>query len=480
MYDYRLIEWLLPRNGKRSLDTLLYQEFGINTAEITDVQRVYFLSKLHQEGVLLKRIEEAGLTRILELESQLISVLFRMESEWVCFDQEHMHRIRERIRDDIARIEEEIYLIIGEHINLNSPKQLQRFFFETLGLKPIKKNKTGYSVDNDVLEEIAKTHDVARMILEYRGLSKLFSTYVEGLLSAVDLRDGCIHTTYDTLWTTTGRMSSNDPNLQNIPAWEGYAREIKECFIARPDHILMVADYSQIELRILAFLSQDSALMEAFIQGEDIHTRTARFLFENSLSYALSPDWTPTSEERRIAKTVNFGVIYGITGFGLAKTLGVSPWEAQKYIEAFYLRYPWVRVYYDTLLENAREQGYVETAFGRRRFIPWLRDANKTLRSIAEREAINMPIQGTAADMIKIAMVDIDAKIRELWLQGKMILQVHDELVFDVPRSEQEAFAQIVPEVMEWVLLREYANTDTPIVPIRVDTGWGENWAKAK
>lgn len=224
----------------------------------------------------------------------------------MCFDIDRMHDIRSRIRADIVHLEEAIHMLMGERINLNSPKQLQRFFFETLGLKPTKKNKTGYSVDNDVLEEIAKTHDVARMVLKYRGLSKLLSTYVDGLLSAVDTRDGHIHTTYDSLGTATGRMSSNEPNLQNIPAGEGYAREIKECFVATPGNKLFVADYSQIELRMLAFLSQDSALMEAFVRGEDIHTRTARFLFENTLSHAVSDVWVPTPEERRIAKTVNF------------------------------------------------------------------------------------------------------------------------------------------------------------------------------
>lgn len=236
-------------------------------------------------------------------------------------------------------------------------------------------------------------------------------------------------------------MSSNDPNLQNIPTGDGYAKEIKECFIPSSSNILLVADYSQVEIRVLAFLSQDPSLIEAFQNGEDIHMRTARFLF--------GEDKKITSHERRIAKSVNFGVIYGITGFGLAKTLDCSVTEAQQYVDAFYIRYPGVRIYYDTLLENARANGYVETYFGRRRYIPSVNDANKTIRSIAEREAMNMPIQGTAADMIKIAMIELDSRIAEKGLIGRMILQVHDELVFDIPVHEKEIFEVMVREVME-------------------------------
>ena len=321
-------------------------------------------------------------------------------------------------------------------------------------------------MDVDVLEEIAKTHDVARLILEYRGLMKLSGTYVDGLMRAIS-PDGRIHTTYDSLGAATGRMSSNDPNLQNIPTGDGYAREIKECFIPSPGNILLVADYSQVEIRVLAFLSQDKNLISAFQNGEDIHMRTAKFLFGEDIGIS--------SSMRRIAKSVNFGVIYGITGFWLAKTLECNTWEAQKYVDAFYEKYPWVRKYYDTLLENARKDGYVETYFGRRRYIPWVNDANKTMRSIAEREAMNMPVQWTAADMIKIAMIQIDAIIRERWLKGSMILQVHDELVFDIPVSERETFEELVREVMEWVL-----RNSGEFLPIIVDISTGKNWAEAK
>lgn len=288
-------------------------------------------------------------------------------------------------------------------------------------------------------------------------------------------------------------MSSNDPNLQNIPTGKGYPDMIKSCFIPSESNIFIVADYSQIELRVLAFLSQDHGLLEAFEKNEDIHMRTAKYIF---------PDREITSEERRIAKTVNFGVIYGITGFGLSKTLGCSPFEANQYIEAFYARYPRVRAYYDELLADAREVGYVETYFGRRRKTESINDANKMQRAIAEREAMNMPIQGTAADMIKLAMIGIDAKIREKNLHGSMILQVHDELVFDVPREEEEIFTELIRETMENVLIhgRQYVISDAlteskntqvalsvhdipstmTFPPIRVDIHSGMDWTSAK
>ena len=456
--DYAIISGLSSRRGKRDFVSFVDQELEI-LLEDTPENRVYAMSEINSK-------KEIEISYILTLESDLIAVLADMENRWVAFDKNKLVNIGERIRYDITQLENKIYDIIWGQVNINSPKQLQVLFFETLGIKPLRKNKTGYSVDVDVLEEIAKTHDVARLILEYRGLMKLSGTYVDGLMRAIS-PDGRIHTTYDSLGAATGRMSSNDPNLQNIPTGDGYAREIKECFIPSPGNILLVADYSQVEIRVLAFLSQDKNLISAFQNGEDIHMRTAKFLFGEDIGIS--------SSMRRIAKSVNFGVIYGITGFWLAKTLECNTWEAQKYVDAFYEKYPWVRKYYDTLLENARKDGYVETYFGRRRYIPWVNDANKTMRSIAEREAMNMPVQWTAADMIKIAMIQIDAIIRERWLKGSMILQVHDELVFDIPVSERETFEELVREVMEWEL-----RNSGEFLPIIVDISTGKNWAEAK
>ena len=428
------------------------------------------LMQLYEE----KQISEKEAS-ILDIESKLIPILADMEIRGVVLDTKKLEEIGERIARDIKAAEIEIFEVTGEFFNINSPKQVAELLFGKLGITPTKKNKTGYSVDTEVLEEIAKEYDVARLILEHRTLSKLQSTYVEALLKVADKKTHRVHTTYGQLGAATGRMNSNDPNLQNIPTWSGYGSEIKSCFIPSEGHIFMVADYSQIELRVLAWLSQDRALLETFENNEDIHMRTARFLF---------PDVSDiTSEQRRIAKTVNFGVIYGITWFWLSKTLGTPPWEATKYIEAFYEKYPSVKNYYETILEEGRALGYVETAFGRRRYIPGLNDANKMARSIAEREAINMPIQGTAADMLKIAMIDIDAQIRDNHMNGAMILQVHDELVFDIRESDYETWEKMVRTSMENVLIHhapKHGILGDRLPPIRVDIHKGSNWTLAK
>lgn len=472
--DLKTIQGLLPRFGKRQFETLVDQEMLVNIAKLSNEERAFFAQKIIQNADFLGQATEKNSEEIVQIEQEMTVILAKMERIGVAFDREKMEKIGEELRREVAALEAEIFSIIGEKINLNSPKQLQVLFFQTLGIKPIKKNKTGFSVDTDVLEEIAKTHDVARLILEYRSLSKLLSTYVDGLLKTINPVTGRIHTTYDSLGTVTGRMSSNDPNLQNIPTSDGYGREIKSCFVPSAGNVLVVADYSQIELRILAFLSQDKNLLEAFIRGDDIHDQTARFLFgEKNI----------TPSERRIAKSVNFGVIYGITGFGLAKTLNCSPWEAQKYVETFYQTYPNVKKFYEKLLKMGREQGYVETFFGRRRYLPGLNDANKTMKNIAEREAMNMPIQGTAADILKFAMKEIEHRIAKNNWQGKMILQVHDELVFDVPEGEKEDFMQMIKTVMENIF-RDYAKNISQenmiMVPLVVDIHSGENWAEAK
>ncbi|PID84614.1 hypothetical protein CSB09_00125 [Candidatus Gracilibacteria bacterium] len=480
--DYSILQRLLVHRGKMDFPALVYRELGLVYSSLSSVEQAHALEQIHSNGSLLEEIKEKEMQAIFEIETDMISILARMEEIGVRVDAKKLTSIGKEIVQKMTHIEAEIFSNVGEVFNLNSPKQIQYILFEKLGIKPLKKNKTGYSVDTEVLEEIAKSHDIARSILEYRLLAKLNSTYIIGLSKAIQKETSTIHTTYESLGTSTGRLSSNDPNLQNIPTGDGYAEEIKSCFIPRKGNILMVADYSQIELRILALLSQDPHLLEAFENGEDIHERTARFLFPN--------EKTISQDQRRIAKMVNFGVIYGITGFGLAKTLGCSPWEAGRYVDAFYEKYSRVGEYYDDLVKKGEEDSYVSTLFGRRRYISSLTDANKTLRAAARREAINMPVQGTAADILKFAMREIAKEIKQQNLKGSMILQVHDELVFDIPKNEQETFQEIVRDIMEHIFdtVKDKIQTQNLFLkgekpqfpPILVDIGVGENWAKAK
>ncbi len=420
-------------------------------------QKLSLLMQYHEKS-------ESG-DSIFQLEMELLPVLAEMEAIGVRIDREKLSDIGERIIEAIKLREQEIYDLVWERFNINSPKQIQTILFEKLHIPPTKKNKTGYSVDNEVLESIAENYAIAGLILEYRSLAKLSSTYIEWLTKAIHPQTKRIHTDYNQTGTTTGRLSSENPNLQNIPSSPGYPEEIKSCFIPSEGNIFIVADYSQVELRVLAMLSGDENLIEAFRAWEDIHTRTARYLF--------GKDQTITSDMRRIAKSVNFWVIYGITGFWLSKMIKKSPAESTEYIKRFFDTYPKVDSYYQHLLSNARETGYVETYFWRKRYIKWLNDANKTMRSIAEREAMNMPIQWTAADVMKYAMLAIQKGKNEKNLNWNMILQVHDELVFDVPKHEEETWLELVRESMEWVL-------GLHGVSLKVDIHTGKNWHDAK
>lgn len=504
--DLHILAELAGTRSKGNFEEFMERETGY-TWDGTPEGKVSLIAKLWESHFHENRDKTD--TRIEKLESDLLPILAEMEYTGVRLDQQKLRNIRTRIVKEKELKEKEIFEVTGEFFNINSPKQVAEILFGKLALKWGKKNKTGYSVDSEVLEEISKEYPIARLILDYRSLSKLQSTYGDGLLGAVHPHTGRIHTTYNQIGAATGRMSSIDPNLQNIPSGDGYAREIKSCFVTDAsffgfqdgevsESVFLVADYSQVELRVLAWLSWDEHLLDAFEKGEDIHARTAKFLFrpttpllgeENAQGrhsdsvYKEENLWKPTSEQRRIAKTVNFGVIYGITWFWLSKTLGTSPLEADEYIRAFYEKYPRVRAYYDDILEKGREVGYVETVFGRRRYIPGLRDANKTLRSIAEREAINMPIQWTAADMIKYAMIDIHMRMCQEKFRGKMLLQVHDELVFEVPKTEEKHFSEMVRDCMEQVLIRNPTDTVSSVSrlpPIRVDIHTWSNWAEAK
>lgn len=387
-----------------------------------------------------------------------------MEYEWFKLDSVRLKNIWQEIEKRINLLETEIYELVWERFNLNSPKQLQVILFEKLNIPTNKKIKTWFSVDNEVLEQIWEKYAIAALILEHRWLRKLLTTYVEWLLKSMNPFTKRMHTTFNQTQAVTGRLSSENPNLQNIPSWIWYADEIKSCFIpSSSDYKIFVADYSQVELRVLANLSRDKVLLDAFINGEDIHTKTAKFLFWEETKI--------TSEQRRRAKTVNFWVVYWISGFWLSKQINISPAEATSYINTFYEIYSWVKHYYEALLEKARETWYVETYFWRRRYVNWLNDANKIMKGQAEREAINMPIQWTAADVIKIAMIKIAELLKKRKYKSKMILQVHDELVFEIHKDElflEDSIKQIMENVVDF---------DAKLF---VETWIGNNWKEAK
>jgi DNA polymerase-1 len=420
---------------------------------------------LRLERLLEPRLREQNLEKLFrELEMPLMEVLADIERTGVKIDAEFLKHMSRKLEKETAKITGTIYELAGTEFNINSPKQLADILFGKLGLTPIKKTKTGFSTDVDVLEELAHLHALPAEILRFRTLSKLKSTYIDALPTMINPRTARLHTSLNQTVTATGRLSSSEPNLQNIPIRTDLGREIRRAFIAERGASLLSADYSQIELRVLAHMSQDTALIKTFQEDQDIHTRTASEIF------GLSPDEI-TPEMRRKAKAVNFGIIYGISAFGLAQDIGVSNTEAKRYIDSYFTRYPKVREFLDKTIQDAKENGYVTTLLGRRRFIPELSSSTASVRSFGERTAVNTPIQGTAADLIKLAMIHIHQRLKQEHLQSKMILQVHDELVFEVADSEIDLMKKLVKEEMEGVLMLS--------VPIKVDMGVGKNWDEA-
>ncbi len=417
------------------------------------------------KGLLFDMLAEQGLDALYRtVEMPLIRVLADIEMTGIKVDPEKLQAISKELERELEGIQRRIYFLAGEEFNINSPKQLSNVLFHSLGFQPGKKTKTGFSTDMGVLEELARTHELPREILNYRSMSKLKSTYIDVLPMLINPQTGRVHTSFNQTVTATGRLSSSEPNLQNIPIRGEWGRRIRETFIAEGDNFLLSADYSQVELRVLAHLSGDDGLIEAFKNNLDVHTRTASELF-GIVAEQVSPDM------RRIAKTVNFGVLYGISPFGLSETLGISREEAKHYIGQYFARHPGVQRYIEDNLREARKNGYVTTLFGRRRAVPELSNKNIMVRQQGERFAINSPIQGTAADIIKRAMITIGRKLRESGMATKMILQVHDELLFEVPPQEFENAREIVRSGMEGVLQLS--------VPLRVDIHHGKNWAEA-
>jgi DNA polymerase I len=461
-HDPMLYSYLLdPTYPSHRLAEVALRRFNLKLsgtlAESADVSG-RFAASLRREietGDLLKLYEEIDLP--------LVQVLASMEQAGVKVDRKVLEEMSSRLEREVQVKAREIWEHAGSQFNINSPKQLGDVLFNKMNLpKPVKygKGKT-ISTAVDVLEQLALTHDIARLVLEFRQLSKLKSTYVDALPALLNPATGRLHTTFGQTGTATGRLSSANPNLQNIPIRTELGREIRAAFTVEPGHLLLAADYSQIELRLLAHFSQDPLLVEAYRRGDDIHTLTASQVFG-------VPPLMVTADHRRQAKVVNFGIVYGLSAFGLSQTLGIEPREAKQFIEAYFEKYKGVRSFIDKTLQEARREQKVTTLFGRVRPIPDINSKNINQRGFAERTAVNTPLQGTAADLIKIAMIRIDAALRERGLKSRMTLQVHDELVFEVPEEEVEAMRTLVRDEME--------NVHPLTVPLLVEVGVGNNW----
>jgi len=413
---------------------------------------------------LLKENEQFDLYKNLEL--PLASILGEMESEGITVNRATLEKMGQELNDKLVVIEQEIYAEAGEAFNINSPKQLGVILFDKLGLPVIKKTKTGYSTAADVLEKLKSEHAIIEHILLYRQLGKLQSTYIEGLLKEIHNEDGKVHTRFQQALTATGRLSSTDPNLQNIPIRLEEGRKIRQAFVpSKEGWILFSADYSQIELRVLAHMSEDKNLVEAFREGMDVHTRTAMDVFHVSADEV-------DSNMRRAAKAVNFGIVYGISDYGLSQNLDITRKEAATFIEKYFASFPGVKQYMDDIVQDAKFNGYVTTILNRRRYLPDITSSNFNIRSFAERTAMNTPIQGSAADIIKKAMIDMDARLKKENMQAKLLLQVHDELIFEAPKEEIALLEKIVPEVMEHAI--------ELTVPLKVDFNHGATWYEAK
>jgi len=422
---------------------------------------------LQLSSILWPKVKEAGLEKLYrEIELPLIPVLADMEMWGVKIDGQALKELSVELQSELNHLQEKIFSICGQQFNLNSPQQLAYILFEKMNLPPSKRTKItkGYSTSFAILQELAKHYPIAKYALEYRQIAKLKSTYADSLPLLINPQTGRIHTSYNQTVTATGRLSSSDPNLQNIPVRGELGQRFRQAFIPEDNHLFLSADYSQIELRVLAHLSDDPLLRETFLHDRDVHQETASQVFPNLL---LSPE-----EERRRAKIINFSIIYGTSAYSLAKELETSTSEAQLFIDLYFQKYPKVKEFLENSVNEAREKGYSSTLFGRKRQVPELRHKDKTTQQAGRRIALNTPIQGTAADLMKKAMIDIWKAIKKRRLKSKMILQVHDELVFEVPDEEKDILEEIVKEKMEHVY---------PLnVPLKVHLGWGINWAEAK
>ncbi|MDO4879866.1 MAG: DNA polymerase I [Capnocytophaga sp.] len=457
------IETLIGKKGKgqlsmRQVPAEAQKEYAVEDTDVT----------LQLKHIFAKQLEEYNAEKLFtEVESPLVQVLADMELEGIRIDVPFLKSLSEEIEKDILHLQQAVYEQAGETFNLASPKQLGDILFEKLKLitKP-KKTKTGqYATSEEILSELAPKHKIVANVLEFRQLQKLQSTYIDALPKEVNTETGRVHTTYMQAVTATGRLSSNNPNLQNIPIRTERGQQIRKAFVPRnEDYTLLSADYSQIELRVIAALSGEQNMIEAFLQNQDIHRSTAAKVFQVPMEEV-------TREQRSHAKTVNFGIIYGVSAFGLSNQTDLSRSESKELIDTYYQTYPQLKVFMDKQIHFARENGYVETILGRRRYLPDINSRNQVVRGAAERNAVNAPIQGSAADIIKIAMVQIDKLLKTKNLKTKMLLQVHDELIFDVPKNELEIVSPLIQQTME--------EAYTFSVPLVVDLGTGNNWLEA-
>lgn len=427
------------------------------------IKAISILSQKLQEELVENQQEEL----LQEMELPLSKVLADMEIRGITVDRSRLQEMKKEFAEELNTIEQRVYEQAGEEFNLNSPKQLGVILFEKMNYPVIRKTKTGYSTAQDVLEKLRPIAPIVDDILHYRQIAKIQSTYVEGLLKVIDEEEGKVHTRYLQTVARTGRLSSVDPNLQNIPVRLEEGRKIRQAFTSsHPEWKIFASDYSQIELRVMAHISDDEHLKQAFVDEQDIHTTTAMRVF------GLEKPEDVTPNMRRDAKAVNFGIVYGISDYGLSESLGINRKEAQEYIDTYFERFPGVKQYIDDIIREAKEQGFVETLFHRRRYLPDINSRNYNLRSFAERTAMNTPIQGSAADIIKVAMIEMDKRLKEEKLEARMLLQVHDELIFETPVNEIEILEKLVAEVME--------NAVELSIPLKVESSWGDNWYEAK
>jgi DNA polymerase-1 len=461
-YSPQPIEELIGKGknqkSMRSVDLEDQTQYAVEDADITFQLKTFFDKELK---------EASNEPLFKEMEIPLLRVLAAMELEGINLDKSALENISEKLNQDIERLEQSVYEEAGEEFNIGSPKQLGEILFGKLEIaKKPKKTKSGqYSTAEDVLSDYKKDHKIVREVLEWRQLSKLKSTYVDALPKQIHPRTKRVHTEFMQTVAATGRLSSNNPNLQNIPIRTERGREVRKAFVPRDEnYVLLAADSSQIELRIIASLSQEETMIEAFKNGEDIHASTAARVFDVDIKDV-------TREQRSNAKTVNFGIIYGVSAFGLSNQTDLNRTESKELIETYYKTYPKLRDYIDDQVEFAKEHGYVKTVMGRRRYLKDINARNNVVRSAAERNAVNAPVQGSAADIIKVAMIHIYEAMEEKNFKSKMLLQVHDELIFDAHKDELEELKALVKDKME--------NAFQLDVPLDVDMGTGQNWLEA-